>query len=316
MGDAAFAFGPSDELIGYSQWPWDEVYRPVVGLFVGGRLSAHAVCELARPVFMPVVSRTLAARGLRKLRRIRITPQPIPLEGPDTPCWFRLTVSAEIVARLKADDPTIRLARLEDGEPVAWADRRSAPAADRPAGPMTVEALLQLKSAEPPRAPLDGYRAFAEVPFSHQLDITFVELLRRLPDPPARDGYLPQLQSGAISLFDLRRMVMESEEFRARRIGLQDRVGALYTSTLWHDLARWPTLDARAHRPASFAIEPLRDRSDAEFVDIAYKVFLDREADEAGRAHYLHVAATEGRRAVAVELGRWARLRGEAVDVV
>ncbi len=317
METAAFAFGPADELIGYSLWPWDSLYRPVVGLFVGGRLSGHAVCDLTRPVFMPVVAVTLQARAIRKLRGVRITPQPIALEGPDAPCWFRMIVAPEIVGRLRQGDPTVRLARLEDGEAVVWAERRvEAPGATPPSGPLTVEALLALKSAEPPRTPLDGFPAFAETPFTHQLDITFVELLRRLPDPPAREGYLPQLQSGAITLFDLRRMVMESEEFRARRIGLQDRVGALYTSTLWHDLANWPTLAARARRPVVFCIDGLQDRSDTAFVDAAYKVFLDREPDEAGRAHYLHVAATSGRRAVAVELGRWARLRGETVDVV
>ncbi len=316
MNAAAFTSGPEGELIGYSVWPWDDLYRPVVGLFVSGRMISHAFCELLRPRFMPEVSRTLLARGRRKLTGVRITPQPIALDGPELAIWFRMVAAPEIVARIGARDPTVRLARLEDGEPVAWTHAQAPAAGATPGGPMTVEALLELKSAAPPPAPLNGFPLFSNIPFSHQLDITFVELLRRLPDPAARAGYLPELQSGAVSLFDLRRMIMESEEFRARRIGVQDRIGTLYTSPVWRELAHWPTIEQATRPTTRFALHAHTGLTDEAFIAMAYKAFLDRTPDEGGMRHYLELTRTSGRREVAVELARWATLRGEGVEIV
>ena len=144
----------------------------------------------------------------------------------------------------------------------------------------------------------------------------FIELLRRLPDPDARRGYLPQLEHGQISLTDLRRMVMGSEEFGNRRVGPNDRIGAVMTSPLWRDILQWetPGADQRSARP--FRLADHAEESDEAFIHTVYRTFLRRDPDPQGQAHYLQLLQARGRRDVAAELGRWSAGDGRHFEIV
>ncbi len=225
---------PTGEFVGYSVWPHDPLYRPVVGLFLHGRLAAHALCELERPVLTASLSRSLPARVLRRLRLSRPRSTDVPLAGPARRCWFLIRPDATLLQRLLRRDPAVTVARLEDGERLADADPEARPTP--PPQTWTVERLLELADAAPARG-LDGFPALIAAEPRRQLDALYMDLLGRAPDPEAHRNYLPELESGAWSVFDLQRTLLGSDEFGRRSIGLQDRVGAMITSELWTRLA-------------------------------------------------------------------------------
>ena len=225
--------------MGFCVWPWDDAYRPVVGLFVNGRLVLHAGCSTERPRRMPVVSRALQARAWRRVRGERIGPEPIGPEGPDGALWFAMTPPPELRERLTACDPTVLVARLEDGEVVAT--EAGTPQVETLRQTLSVETLIACDAA-PPVGALDGFPRLLEAPKEHGLDMLYLDYLRREADPAARSAYLGQLEAGEIDLFDLRRMIMESDEFRRRRIGPHDRLGGLLCTALWSEIGRYEAL--------------------------------------------------------------------------
>ena len=301
-----------EEVIGFSQWPWDQAYTPTVGLFAGGRLVAHALCDGMRPEYMPEVSRALLARVRRKLTGVRVRPVPIDLAGPDTPCWFRLTPAADLLDRIRNSDRTVYLARLEDGVRLHTPGETATP---RPVdGRRTVEDILDRDpDIDQPR---DGFPYFAQTPRTHQLDIAFIDLLRRLPDPDARASYLPQLEHGQITLTDLRRMVMASEEFQKRRIGPNDRIGATMTSPLWREIVQWESPGTDRRSAQIFDLAAHTEEKDEAFIETVYRIFLRRGSDPDGRAHYLHMLNTQGRRDVVDELARWSASNGRHFEII
>ena len=223
---------PHQGLAGYSVWPHDALYRPVVGLFDGLKLVEHAVCDQHRPGTPRVPSRLL----LRVARRLRVEAKlltPVPLEGPAQNYWFTLDPAPTLLDRLGRGDPSLRVARLEDGAELATARMKAAAAGRR----RTVEDLLRLPDRAHP-AGLDGFPFLMETPCEQMLEVSYLDILGRMPDENAFRDYLPLLQSGAWSFSDLRRVLLASKEFRTRPLTSNDRVGHYLTSGLWGTLSQ------------------------------------------------------------------------------
>ena len=313
-----FTLLSSDAVVGYSVWPWDRLYTPVVGCFVSGALVATAACDLEKmnlgaPPSMAFLAR-VRRRVMRELGRPVALPPP-PMDGPSDRVWFRMAVAPKVAARLRAGDPAVRIERLEDGALVPAFHPAASPAAESRRGRAPVEVLLDAPEGDRPER-LDGFAAFLTAPPLHQLEVAFFEYLRRLPETGARRGYLPRLESGEITVLDLRRFILESDEFKARRVGYGARLGAALTSGTWNRLKALPTLND-GHRPLKpFALAEWDGRPTSEFVAHAYDTLLGRPADPGGLAHYVHVSDTEGRRATAEQLSRWAACRGVFVEVI
>ena len=197
------------EIVGYSIWEADPFYTPVVGCFVDGMLESAATCGLSRIQIAGDVS-TLRwrSRVKRLLKRLvgRPVSQPnimrLSVPEPDAPAWFRMRLRSEVLQRIKGGDPAVRLERLEDSRTMQmWCDGN--PVTTSMDGPQVVEALLEEPWVEGGLT-LDGFPAFLTAPAQFQLEVVFVEYLRRLPEVGARDTYLPALQNGQASVLDLR----------------------------------------------------------------------------------------------------------------
>ena len=243
---------PEGGVVGYSVWPHDAVYRPLVGLFDGMDLVAHAACDLQRPGKSRLPSRLLVgiARRLGVAQRLLV---PVPLEGPSQDYWFNFDPGSALCDRLRRGDSALRLGRLEDGVGLANARaRETAPAAAR-----TVEQLLQLPDSALPSG-LDGFPFLLEAPYEHQLDVLYLDILGRAPDDNAYRDYLPQLESGAWSLVDLRRILLSSQEFHSRRLTSNDRIGVFMTSRLWVSLSQ-AQAPGDPRRPAPRAVAGVQE---------------------------------------------------------
>lgn len=278
-----YTVDPSGDLVGYSAWPWDPVYAPVVGCFVEGRLKHVAPCDLQ--------------------------PQEAGIEGPEGRCWFRMPVEGGLARMIEADRGSVALMRLEDGEPVRFRQEGAPEPKSR-----SVEEIALLGRG--PARPQDGFASFLTLPVAYQLEVVFLDLLRRWPDPQARVAYLEALSDGRLTVLQVRNQLMQSSEFWAREFGLGQRVGGLLTAGVWKSLTQQGLL-VESYRP----LKPFRVASHAElptpdYVSLLYRTFLGREADPAGLKHYSYVADAQGRAAVALELSREAAHRGLLVTVV
>jgi hypothetical protein len=314
-----FAVTPAGVVVGYSVWPWDNLYAPVVGCFVDGVLQATAASNQHRASLV-TAPLTLRLRSRIKRRVLFQLGRPIPplpvadradLEGPDSPVWFRLDLPPATVDRLRAGDPAVRLERLEDAAVLSSAHTSTSVAA----GVAAVESLLNEPESES-ASRLDGFSAFLTAPLQHQLEVAFVEYLRRLPEKEARDGYLTRLQSGQFSVLDLRGEILRSEEFKARRVGYGARLGASLTMSLWRTLQPIETL-LEPHKPlASFAVAEFEGQPVDVFVATAFERMVDRPPKAAEVQRFSDLANSQGRHAVALELSRWGAGRGVFLEVV
>ena len=237
--------------MGYSVWPHDPYYRPVVGLFDNMRLVGHGLCNLKRPGTPRIPSRLLLRLGTRLGMAERLL-VPVPMEGPVQECWFSFDPGPELCDRLRREDPALQLARLADGEALTPAGREGR----APSRARTVEQILQLPDRMP-SVKLDGFPDLLQAPYEHQLEVIYLDLLGRTPDENAYRDYQPQLESGAWSLTELQKTLLDSQEFRSRPLTSNDRVGAFMTSHLWAPLsqARVPGSPAR---PAPVAASRLQ----------------------------------------------------------
>lgn len=283
-----FTITPGGELVGYSEWPWDRLYTPVVGCFQAGRLQTYALCNQE--------------------------PQPASLRGPPLRYWFRMRLAADLLRRLLEQDADVRLIRLEDGMPV-----NRAPQGDsgEPDGSrlVRVEELLSGGEARRP-ATLDGFPILLTAPIPQQVDCVYLDILGRPVDLGGYANYGGRVESGDMSLLDLRDMLLESEEFANRRIGVSERVGSLMTSHMWRELSRLESPGQRFRALTPFRICDYDDVDAGTFVSACYTLLLGRVADPTGLAHYSYMSEQEGRLAVAIELSREAAHRGVFLNVV
>lgn len=269
-------------VVGFSEWAWDFIYTPIVGCFIDGRLAAWAECD-REPL-----------GGLR---------------GPSSRCWFRMELGGDAQARLSAGDPGVRIKRLEDGRSLE-ADRPEATELRR----WRVEDFLA-QDEQSGSIPLWGYISFLAAPSVYKTDILFLDVLGRLPDADGRRGYTEAVDRG-VSLFDLRREMMRSEEFSARGVTTSDRVGALMTSPIWNHLRPMATLGERRRGVRQLRLASYADRTDAEFVE---QVYIDCHGDEPAADAVVEMtknAELHGRRFVAGLLLRDASLGGNPMELL
>lgn len=283
-----FVVRPGGELVGYSEWPWDRLYAPVVGCFYAGRLQTFAICNQE--------------------------PQRGSLKGPAIRCWFRMKLAADLLRRLLEDDPDIRLIRLEDGVPVSRAGQNRSSETDGSAL-VSVEALLSGGEARRP-ARLDGFPLLLGAPVVQQVDCLYLDILGRPVDPAGYASYGVGVVNGDMSLLALRDALLESEEFANRGITVSERVGSLITSHMWHELSRLESPGQRYRPIPPFAIRDYATMDTEAFVTACYDLLLARPVDPTGLAHYAYMAEQEGRFAVATELSREAAHRGVFLNVV
>ena len=231
---STFVVLPTGEVVGYSVWPYDPLYKPMVGLFDNISLVGHALCNQKRPGSPRIRSRLLV-RLARRLGPLAKLLAPVALEGPAQSVWFSFDPGPGLAARLRDRDPTLRMARMEDGAGLIHAGRKGA----IQAGVRTVEHLLRLPDRSGVQV-LDGYPSLLQAPYQQQLEAIYLDLLGRLPDDDAYRDYQPRLERGAWTLVQLQKAILASQEFKERPLTSNDRVGALITSHLWV-----PLLEAR-----------------------------------------------------------------------
>ena len=284
-GGEMFVVDRNNELVGYSEWPWDSLYAPVVGCFVDGRLQAIAVCD-------------------------HEPQQKVRIGGPPHRIWFRMRVRTETREALEAGDKSAVLLRLEDGAPVP----RVGQDAEAEQRLRSVEEIVSRAPAQQ-RVPLDGFETFIGAPASHRLDVTFLDYLNRLPDPVARVRYLDQMEQG-MSILQVRNDVMNSEEFRERGLTISDRIGALITSPMWRTLEQFEPLGERRPRVREIRMSDYADMSDLDFVSAFHVECHGDEASEATRVGLAGLASARGRAIVASLFIRDAANGGQFLRVI
>lgn len=261
-----FAIDARGDLVGFSFWEADPLYTPVVGLYVDNALIAHAPCELP--------------------------PQSVTLDGPHGRYWFRLNVTIEQLERIELGDPAVKLLRMEDATPIRL---------KRPRGAIITQPIHRvedfLTNAEHPTARLDGFPKYLTAPLTHQLDILFLDILGRLPDPAARAEYLPRLRQGQTSL-EIRKILMGSEEFQRRRLTISDRVGSFITSSLWTLFAQSEALGERRPSVRQIVMSDYTALSDSDFVIAAHRDCHGDDPTEPTVEDLAGIAGSRGRREV------------------
>lgn len=278
-----YAFDRQGRLVGYARWPWDVLYFPQVGCFRSGRLQAVAECNLT-----PVLG----------------------LPGPAERCWFAMALDPDIKTLLEAGDPSVQIMRLEDGAVIA---PMLPPEQDR-SRTMRVEDLLT-RSSNPAAYDLSGFVSFLTIPIAHKVAIVFLDMLGRMPDPEAHHSYGRQM-AGGMSLFVLRRLLVESAEFRERTITSSERPGSLMTSALWKDFRTREVLAQRRQPLRQLKLAAYADASDEDFVS---KLHVDIHGDLPAAdaiASLASLAASQGRGHVAGLLVRDAALSGYFLELI
>lgn len=281
-----YVISPGGELVGYSEWPWDRLYTPVIGLFWRGRLQAFAPCDQE--------------------------PQKVSLKGPAIRCWFRLRPSPDLLARLLQHDPEVRLARLEDGSVVK---RGGQVGSLDPTRLVRVEEMLSGGETSKP-AQLDGFAAFLGAPVGQQMECLYLDYFGRALDSGGFGHYGNKVVSGELSIIAVRNALMLSEEWINRGVTLGERVGSMLTSHMWCELSGLQAPGQRFRSLPTFRIRDYDALGGEGFVEACYELFLERPVDPIGLAHYVLMSETNGRLAVAVELSREAAHRGVFLNVV
>lgn len=270
-----FTIDLNGDLVGYSIWDADPYYSPLVGCYSDGRLEHVAACDRL--------------------------PERVGLDGPTQRCWFRMAVSSHARELLTAGDPRVRVLRCEDAMPLTMAGATPQPVRH-------VDDFLTIASRS--RTHLTGFPAFLAAPAIHQLDILFLDYLDRLPDPAAREHYLDKLNSGWTCL-SLRSELLQSEEFRLRRMMVSRRLGALVTSPIWSLLDKAEALGETGVALREYRLSNDEQGSDDVFVASLRDLFCDTcKIDTEELQTYCR---EHGREALATMLIREAAVQGRFV---
>jgi len=265
-----FIVDENREIVGYSAWPWDSVYTPMVGCFRDGQLVATAACDLL--------------------------PQP-GLDGPEHAWWFRIRVDRETTARLEQGDMAVRIMRLEDGvllQPAFAVKPRGQRA-------LRVEELVAL-GASADTTPLTGFTAFLKAPVAHQLGALYLDVLGRGIDPSGLAHYRTRLATGT-SILQVRADLIRGGEFQGRSITVSSRIGSLITAPIWSELLeREPIGETQTPMP-EIRLSRYRDLDDAAFIRALHRDCFGKEVDD-GTAAWLTDGIGKGREWVASVLVR------------
>lgn len=271
-------------MIGVCEWEFDPLYTPMAGLYVDNRLECLATADLPK--------------------------QDADLPGPEHRFWFSLPLSSQHHERLLAGDPAVQVLRTEDAAPIEF---RTGRGLVRPNTPHRVEHLLTQVARS--TGSLSGFPKFISSPYSHQVQICFLDLLERLPDPSALETYIGHLRAGK-NIFDLRKILIASEEFRARTLSISERLGALVVSPFWSHLATFePWGEARPH-VRQLSSSAYNGMSDLDFVVAAHRDCHGDEPTREAASNMELVARNDSRLEVLYRLRSDAASGGRFIDLV
>jgi hypothetical protein len=118
------------------------------------------------------------------------------------------------------------------------------------------------------------------------IDLLCRDHLGRPPGPVVMATALAQLETGG---FDgVRRMLLNSSEYKYRRLYADAAPGAIFSQTLILAVAArdFTTEAQRAAKVTQVSATPLLELDDAAFVAACYRSILRKEPDRAGMSHY------------------------------
>lgn len=270
-------------IVGFSFWEADPLYTPVIGLYVDNVFVAHAICELP--------------------------PQSTLLEGPHGRYWFRLDATVEQLERIENGDPAVKLLRMEDAAPIRLR---------RLQGKSITQSIHRvedfLTNSERTQAQFDGFPKFLHAPLAHQIDVLFIDILGRSPDPGAKDEYLTRLRQGE-EVLSIRKILMNSDEFRSRRLNISDRIGSLITSGMWKVFAKSEPLGKIRPYVRQLALSDYADLLDRDFVFSAHRDCHGDDPSESTVINLIKIVSNNGRREVINLLRRDAAIGGRFFDL-
>ena len=258
-----FVTDRSREVVGFSRWPWDSLYEPLVGCFHDGRLVARAICD----------------QGY----------QPVGLDGPLERWWFRMAVPPEVYLLLEQGHPSVVILRLEDAEPV----RPARPIPYERTRAVRVEEFFSATSSQR-HGGLTGFTIFLKAPLNHQLDVLYLDVLGRGVDPPARSALSERFDKGE-SVLSIRRELFMSGELMERDVRPSTRVGSLITSSLWDLLQAGGPLGARPRVLPRLALSDYADMTTAEFVTRVFGLCMARTPEPPTRQRLIELVEEHGR---------------------
>ncbi len=122
------------------------------------------------------------------------------------------------------------------------------------------------------------------------VDMLYRDYLGRPSDPNGLAHYVKSVNAGTTSYDDIRRSFVEVDEFRMRRKYIDNAPGSIFSQKIVI-AAAVDDLDATMPPPAStpaVELHHLTALEGAAFVGEVYRQLLQKEADDAGMAHYLH----------------------------
>ena len=157
---------------------------------------------------------------------------------------------------------------------------------------LTVEDILALSHARRGWVTGETYldAAAAGLRTETIVDMLYRDYLGRPSDPNGLAHYAKSVNAGSITFDDIRRSFVEADEFRMRRKYSDNAPGSIFSQKIVISAA----VDDRADTspmPESLGavdVSALTALDGAAFVGEVYRRLLQKEADAAGLAHYLH----------------------------
>ena len=278
-----FVIDRNRDLVGFSAWPWDKLYEPLVGCFQDGRLVARGVCD----------------------RDFQV----VGIQGPLESCWFRMSAPPEVRLLLEQGDPSIVMVRLEDGALIPPArpttfDRKRAARVEEFFGATSSNASIGLT----------GFASFLKAPLHHQVEVLYLDILGRKVDPPARAALMERLGDGE-SFLSIRRDLFLCDELMERGVRPSSKLGSLITSGIWNLLREGEPLGARWRTLPQVELSTYAHLSTEEFVRRLFDRCMMRSLDPKTHDRLTELADENGRTLVASIIVRDAASTGAFFDL-
>ena len=210
----------SGVLEGWLAWPDDTLFRPSIGIFQEERLI-----EVVRTRRVWCEERGLEPQYLCRFRKEKFDPAKLTGAGEvSITCLERGEVMHHFPAQSEAVSKTISIDAI----------RRMAQSANTATG-------------------TSGFVSFLKLPLLDQLQILYLDLLRRPVEPSAVKMRHVSIAKGDVTILDIRDEILDSEEFRGRE--QQSREQQIGFWCVWEGLNDVPMAGmARPDRPGESAV--------------------------------------------------------------
>ncbi len=185
--------------------------------------------------------------------------------------WFALEFEAEAI-----DREALSKLRFVIGE----TDERLLPSKGAPAkapddAVLTLEEILAVNTPRPWVTGATFHEAEAAgLSVEDIIDLLYRDILGRHADPPGLLNYVQRLKTESRNFNDVRHSLLESDEYRRRRISAADAPGAIFSQRLVLQSGRTPA-NGVATRPASPRVETRRVRL-RPMLGLATEAFITR----------------------------------------